>query len=275
MGASAEIARQSNAVVHDHAGVIRAAARTGYAARGVLYSVIGLLAVFVAFGRGRGEADKTGALHEIGSQPLGRTMLIVLAAAFAAYALWLFVEAGLNFERHGAWGRLGRALRGVVYASLTWATVDYAITSNSTGGDQQSRDLTARLLSWEWGAWLVAGIGLTMIGVGLHSGRQATGERFMKRLKVYEASPESAVAIRVVARVGLWARMVVFSLVGVFFIRAALTHDSKAATGLDGALRRVAELPYGRALLGVLAVGLIAFGCYSFAEARYRTINTT
>lgn len=272
MGMAAQVEHGSRQLARDNSAWIRGAARAGYAARGVLYVTIGVLALLLALGRGREEADKSGALREIGDKPLGRTLLVILAVAFAAFTVWQLVEATLNFEGHGPWGRVTRAFRAFIYASATWAIARYTVRSFLESGDQQSKDVTARILEWPMGPWLVGALGALLIGIGANSGLHATGDRFKKRLKHWQLAPGTERAIGIVARVGLVARMVVFSLVGLFVVRAAVTHRAGAATGLDGALRRVALVPYGRVLLVVLAVGLIAFGCYCFVEARYRRV---
>jgi hypothetical protein len=79
-------------------------------------------------------------------------------------------------------------------------------------------------------------------------------------------------AIKWLGTFGHLARMVVFGLVGVFLIKAAIDFNPKKAVGLDGALAKLAHASYGPFLLGLVAAGLVAFGLYSLTDARYRRI---
>jgi hypothetical protein len=249
------------------------AARAGYVARGVLWALIGLLALRLAFaGSGGKKADKSGALQEIGSKPFGKALLILMAVACALYAAWHLLEAALNFEDKGMAAGSSASSGGDLHLAGV-AILKYALSNESGNDNKKSEDFTAKMLDWPLGAWLVAAVGLALIGAGLYNGRQATGDRFKKHLECWNS--DHAKAVDTLAKVGLFARMLVFVLVGGLFIQAAVTHDKDKAGGLDAALRRLVDWPFGRVLLGALAVGLIAFGLYSFAEAKYRRIETS
>jgi hypothetical protein len=269
---AADLGHEGRQLARENRGWVQGAARLGYSARGLLYTVMGVLALQLATRRRQGETDKMGALQEIGSKPFGRALLIVLAIAFFAYAAWHLLEAVLNFERTGAAGRLFRVLRATLYFSLTWATLQLAITSKSGNGDEESKDFTAKVLSWRGGAALVVAVGLVWLALAAHSGRQATGGRYREHLNLAKMSAHEEEVIGVLARVGLFSRTIVFGAVALFFFQAAWTNDADKATGIDDALRRVATAPYGRVILAGLAAGLVAFGIWSFAEARYRRV---
>ncbi len=115
--------------------------------------------------------------------------------------------------------------------------------------------------------------GLVAIGTGLYIGWRGVAGKFRKRLKSLEMGEAVRRWVRVVGTVGMISRMLIAMMIGVFLIAAARQHDPNQAVGIDGALRRLADRPYGPTLLIVVAVGLAAYGLYSFAEARYRRVG--
>jgi hypothetical protein len=254
-------------------------ARAGLAARGLLYVVVGLLAVQVALGHNEVQPDKQGALQAVVRQPFGRVLVLLLAVGFAGYAVWRFVEAAVgprdtDDERKAMVKRLGYAARGGLYAFFCASAVKLFIWSNKAGTSRQAEaDWTARVLNWPGGTWLVTGVGVVLIGSGLYVGWRGLSGKFRKRLKSYEMGASERRWVRGVGTVGMVARMVVWAMIGAFLIAAARQHDPQQAVGIDGALKRLADRSYGPVLLVVVAFGLAAYGLYSFAEARYRRVG--
>lgn len=255
---------------------IEGLARAGLVARGVLYAVVGVLALQVAFGRKDQSADKQGALAALARQPLGKVLLVAVAVGFAGYALWRFLSAFLDTEGDGsdAGGRAKRAgdlARGLLYAGFFLAAV--RLITGTSGEDQSKEaDLTAKVLRAPLGRVAVALVGLAVIGGGLYNGYRAVSKKYRKKLRTGQMSATARRWVTGVATVGLAARMVVFLLIGAFLVRAAVRYDPNEAVGVDGALKRLADRPYGPWLLGVVAVGLFTYGLYSFVEARYRRL---
>jgi len=254
-------------------------ARAGLATRGVLYVVVAILAVQVATGHGGERADKQGALQAVLQQPLGRLLLLVLAVGLGGYALWRFVEAIVGppdeaDPSKATLKRVGSAARGLLYTAFFVSAVQLVIWSGiESGSDDAQSDWTARVLDWPGGTWLVVATGLAIIGGGLYVGWRGLSRKFRKRLKSAEMGTAERRWIVGFGTVGMVARMIVFSMIGVFLIGAALRHDPDQAVGIDGALKRLADRPYGPTLLFVVALGLAAYGVYSFAEARYRRVE--
>lgn len=269
---TANIKQDGKTLARDNRGWVQALMSAGYAARGLIYIVMGVLALQLALGRRKGETDRAGALAEIGAKPFGKALLIAMAVGFLAYALWHLLEAALNFEGEEASHRVFRVVRFVVYSVFAWSTLQFAIKSKQENGDKQSKDFTAKVFEWPAGRWIVALIGLVFLGMAAYSARQAWGDRYKEDLKTWEIPGDGQQAVETLARVGLYARAVVFALIGVFFLQAALQHDPKEAKGMDDTLRRVAEAPFGKLALSALALGLIAFGLFSLVEARYRKV---
>lgn len=256
-------------------------ARLGMVARGVLYIVVALLALRIATGDFDERADKQGALQAVVRQPLGKVLVAVLAAGFAGYALWRFVEAAIGPRdeqdaRKAALKRLGYAARGLIYAGL-FATASLLLVGADEGEGRESAttDWTARVLGWPGGRLLVGAAGLVVVGGGLYVGWRGLRQKFAKKLKGYEMEPSERKWILRLGTVGNIARMVVFALIGVLLVVAALQADAYEAAGIDGALRRLAAREFGPAVLSGVALGLAAFGLYSLAEARYRRLPSS
>ncbi len=254
-------------------------ARAGLAARGLLYLVVAILAVQVAFGQDETRADKQGALQSVVRQPFGRLLVLALAIGFAGYATWRFVEAAVgpgdaDDTPKAMVKRAGYFARGVLYTFFFASAVKLFIWSNNEASTQRPEaDWTARVLSWPGGTWLVQAVGLILIGSGLYVGWRGLSGKFRKRLKSYEMGASERRWVRVVGTVGMVARMAVWAMIGVLLIAAARQHDPQQAVGIDGALKRLADRSYGPALLVGVALGLAAYGLYSFAEARYRRVG--
>lgn len=254
-------------------------ARAGLVARGLLYVVVGILATQVAAGHDEAKPDKQGALQAVLRQPFGRLLVLLLAVGFAGYAAWRFVEAAVGPADQPDTNkvrvkRVGYFLRGCLYAFFFGSAVRLFIWSNSVASSETpEQDWTARVLDWPLGTWLVQGAGLVAIGAGLYIGWRGVSGKFRKRLKSLEMGPGIQLWVRAVGTVGNVARMLIVSMIGVFLIAAARQHDPEQAVGIDGALKRLADRPYGPTLLVAMALGLAAYGVYSFAEARYRRVG--
>ena len=250
------------------------AARAGLAARAVVYLLIGVLALLLAGGSGGSggsAADQKGALSAVASHSYGTALVLLVAIGLAGYALWRLSEAafGVTGEPPGAGPRLKSAARGVTYLVLTGTAISVLQGSRgSTAGQQQ--DVTAKLLGAPGGRALVALVGLVVVGVAVGLAMQGWRATF---LRYFAGVPHGLYgAVRILGRVGTIARAVVFALIGLLFLKAAWTFDPQQATGIDGALHVLLRQPFGQVLAGLAAVGLIAFGVFGLAEARYRRV---
>jgi hypothetical protein len=252
-------------------------ARGGFAARGVTYVLVGVLAVQIGLGAGGKEADRSGALHAIAAQPGGTAVLWLLAAGFAGLALWRFAEAAYGQAGPGgrtAGKRLASLAYGVFYAFVCAGVAGFVSGSGGPApGNSQSRDLTARLMSHAGGRWLVLLIGLVVAGAGIAMAVGGVRRTFRKQLRLAQMSGRTRTVVEAVGVVGTTARGIVFAVVGVFLVVAAITFDPGKAQGLDGALRKLATTPLGPWLLVAVALGLVIFGIYSWCEARWRKIQ--
>lgn len=249
--------------------------RAGLVAQGILYGVVGILAAKVALGARDESPDRHGALREIAQQPFGKALLAVLALGFAAYALWRLAQAILDSdnEGEGAKGlakRLGYLGRAVWYGALCGLTIAKIAGAGDSGGNEQRT--AGGVLEMPLGRWIVLAVGLAFLGAAAFNAYRAVTCKFEKKLKKSEMNEVEKAGATGVGILGYLARGVVFSLVGIFLVRAAWEYDPKQARGLDGALLELAQQPYGGVLLGAVSVGLIAFALYCFVQARYRRI---
>ena len=142
----------------------------------------------------------------------------------------------------------------------------------SAGSSGNAHKTTSGVLGWPGGTWIVGIAGIVMIGVALYQGYRGITQSFLKDSKTEAMSPRMRTWIARVGTVGYLARMIVFGLVGIFLVKAAIDYNPSAAVGLDGALAKLIHQTYGSYLLGVVSAGLIAFAVYSFSDARYRRI---
>ena len=245
--------------------------RIGLASRGVVYCVLALVAVQVAFGKRDAEIDRQGALRAVADQPFGKALLVVLALGFAGYALWRFAEATIG--SHELPKRLLHIGRGLLYLSFMVTTVRLLTGGTSGGGsDRQAKTWSARLLAHSGGRPLVVAIGLGLVvGGGVLCWRGAH-KTFEKHLRVSAMSPRQRRWLPWLGTAGHTARGVVLALIGVFLVRAAVRFDPHQAVGVDGALHQLAARSYGPLALCLVALGLLAYGLFSFVEARWRKV---
>jgi hypothetical protein len=248
-------------------------ARAGFVARGLIYGVIGILAIKLAVGAGGQTTNQQGALKTIAQQPFGKVLLILVAIGLGGYACWRILRALLGHGPEASdsgFERLAGFASGIVYASLCAVAVEILLGSNSGSGNVHAK--TAGVLGWPAGTWLVGIAGAVLIGVGLYQAYRGIKQEFLKDSKTEEMSPTVRKWIEAIGTFGHLARGVVFGLVGVFLIKAAIDYNPNSAVGLDGALAKLAHASYGPFLLGVVAAGLIAFALFSLSDARYRRI---
>ncbi|MDQ8188291.1 DUF1206 domain-containing protein [Pelagicoccus sp. SDUM812002] len=249
-------------------------AKAGYAARGVIYLLIGSLALLKAMGEGGKSTDSKGALEKVLEAPGGVAILWIIAAGLIGYSTWRFVQSILDADNHGTDGkgiliRGGLAVSGITHTILAFTTAKIALNTSSGGGGSKET-LVATILGWPGGPWIVGAIGLSIAGVGCAHIIKAIKEKYKDHLSVDE---EVMRKISPVCKFGLIARGIAFFIIAGMFIFAATTQDPDEAGGIKEVLNTVSSQPFGPYLLGALAVGLFAFGIYSITEALYRKID--
>jgi Domain of Unknown Function (DUF1206) len=261
--------------VTDHP-VLEAVARVGLVAYGVLHLLIGWLAVQLARGSSRTDADQTGALQAVAGTPGGTVLLWLIGLGMLALSLWQAGEVllwwrGLFDPRH----RLRTAFvcakclaKAAVYAVLGVTALLFGLGLEYEA-DDRFRELTGETLEVPGGALLVHAVAAAVVAVGLYTLVRGVTGGFMKDVDLPAAPDRWEPLIEAVGRVGYVAKGIAFGLVGVLLWQAASTADVSTATGLDGAMTAIASVGAGPWLLGAVAAGFAAFGVYALARARY------
>jgi hypothetical protein len=257
-------------------------ARLGLAARGLIYVMVGYFALQIAFGHSSRQVSRNGAFHAIASKSWGPALLWVLAIGFFGYALWRLTEAlwghadeDSTAKRTGK--RLFSLFRAVVYGIAGYSAASLA-SGGSGGGaggagggsNKGTQDFTAHMMKNSAGRVLLIVIGIALIIGGAVLAYRGIKTKFEKHLKVEQMSRRTRSVVEKLGMAGMVARGTIAALIGIFIIEAAVTFDPKKAKGLDGSLRTLAQNGWGKFVLVLVAIGLIAFGLYSFAESRYR-----
>jgi hypothetical protein len=255
-------------------------ARVGLVAKGISFGIVGALAVKLAVGDGGKATSREGALKTLAHHSFGKIALILIAIGFAAYALWRFVQAFAEREEPGAEGtlktwakRAGYVGRGLIYAGLTFSTIKILTGSGTGSQNERAHKTTATVLGWPGGTWIVGVIGAAIVGAGLWNLYRGLSRKFEDRWRAGEMSSGARKWGGRVGVVGHLARAVVFTLIGVFLVKAALEYDPSDAIGIDGALQKLSRASYGPWVLGLTAVGLVCYGLFCLVDARYRDVS--
>ena len=247
--------------------------RAGYVVRGVLYGVMGALALGLALGIGGSATDPSGSLVLITQNGAGKFLLIGVVIGLSAYALWGFVRAIFDplhrgDKPSGIAERLGFAWSGIAYTGIVLFALRL-LAGNSSSRRDSTQTTIAHVLTWPAGKWIAVGIGLVALGMGIGQFVVAYKATFRRDLKREEMNRTEMKVVDDLGRIGMVARGVTFSLVGWFVIQAGFAQDASKVHGYGGAFVFLLGQPYGRILLAAVALGFIALGLHSFACARW------
>ena len=243
-------------------------ARAGLAAKGVLYALLSVLAIRIAAGSTKADADTQGALRGLAGEPLGSVVLTLLALGFAVYAGWQWWVVA---TRAGTRRRAAAAARGVIWSSLAVSAARFLFRAGSKANQEQS--MTARLLDTTPGPWLLGALGVVIIVAGVAFLRHIKDHRYMDHLCPLPKTTTRAV--KAVTITGITAKAATYALVGAFLIRAAIRHRADSGVGLDGALSQVAMEPYGTYMLAGVATGFAAYAVWCWVRARYEDVRAS
>ena len=249
-----------------------AAARVGLASQGVLYIVVGMLALGIVFGDDA-QADQNGAITAVASQPFGKVLLFVLTGGVAAHALWRASKAIRTDDERPK--QAADAARALLYTAFTFACLRVLIDVHASagGGGEKERKATGTVLDWPGGRWVVVLAGIVVVGAGIWQWRQPFTQRFLEKLHLSGLSDGWRRVITALGTAGFIARGIALALMGWFLINAAIDDAPNEAGGLDAALRSLATEHAWRLVL--VAAGLFAFGLFRITDGALRRVSET
>ncbi len=252
-------------------GGLETAARLGFVARGITYIVVGVIGVMLALGIARHEPERAGALEAIATKPLGYLLLWILVIGFGALAVWRLVQAASGRAYRSGRDRLFALGAGIGYAIIFFSTLMFVVHGRApASGDATARDLTARILSLSGGRVILVLIGLAIAAAGIVTTLRGLRIEFVEDLRMGWMRRSTQDMVVLLGRVGYIARGLVVIGIGIAALYAAADYNPADAKGVDGVLREFAQTVFGPWLLILVALGLVAFGVFSFLEARWR-----
>jgi hypothetical protein len=249
-------------------------ARLGYAARGAVYFLVGMLALFSGFAGG-GDASPRGALASLLGQPFGQVLLALMAVGLFGFVLWRLAQAVANADHRegdakGYLVRAGQLVSGIAYGALAITAAQLAMGAGGAHGDNRKAGLVALLMTLPFGNILAGGVGLVIICVGIGQIYRGVSGTFEKRLSLPSKRQK---VLRPVGTYGLAAHGVVFAIIGGFLLYAAFTLDPRKVGSVPEALDWVRGLPFGGVLYVLVALGLLAYAGYGVIQAVYGKVH--
>lgn len=260
-------------ITYDKERWLQRFARFGFASIGLVYCLMGILTVLAALGLSSTKGDKSEAFKVVYDQPFGKILLIVIAIGMTGYVMLRVLQAFFDTENKGSDAkgiatRLNYASSAVVYLSLIVYAIKLAAGNPGSGDKRQF--FVSKVMSYPMGEWIVGIAGLVIVGAGIYQIYLGISKKFMKHVQLYRATYREA--FEKAGMIGYVARGIVFSIVGYFFVRAALDSNPSEANGTREAFDFL-QHNFGNLLMGVVAVGLIAYGVFMFVRARHQNIQ--
>jgi Domain of Unknown Function (DUF1206) len=248
-------------------------ARAGFLGYGLMHVLLAWLALQIAFGQTSAEGDQYGAFGLLARNAAGRAVLAAVMVGLVAMAVWQMFAAAIGHrDREGARRVVERVVsagRTVVYGYFAWIAgkVVFGGAKSSAGKQEQA---TAGALGSGGGRALVVAIGVGVAAIGIGLALYGLTRKFEEHLHVEQMSRTVRQLMRWLGVTGYTTKGLAYAIVGGLLVTAAVTYDPKHARGLDAALRTLAEQPYGWLLLGLVAIGFLAYGLYCAGQARFR-----
>jgi hypothetical protein len=246
------------------------AVRVGMVAYGIVHLTIAWLGIQLALGDHSGSASRNGALKQLAQQPFGKVVVWVVAVGMFLLVLWKLLEAFIDFTLEDGAKKVAKPATNV-FKAIVYGTLGVSAVHVATGSKSKSKttDYTAKLMDQPFGRWLVGLVGLAIIGYGVYLAYRGWSERFLEHLDPEGRSGDSGKAYRVFGKLGYIAKGIAIGVIGVLFVYAAIDHSAKKSGGLDQALHKILQQPFGPVLLFAISVGIGCYGLFCFARARH------
>jgi hypothetical protein len=250
--------------------------RVGYAAKGVIYLLIGVLALQLALGEGGRVTNASGVLRAIVDQPFGRGLLLVVAIGILAYAGWEIAQAIFDTRHKGsdAKGWISRSLgviKAVVYGTIGWEALRMVLGNNQRS--QDADDYARTTMSFPLGGIFLGLVGIGISIYGVTQIRQAWQFKFDDDLDQNQLRREGGGWVLSVGRWGIGARGLILTIMGYAVARAGFDRRPSAAGGMSESMWTLLSQPYGHWLLAAVAAGLVCFGVFQLLHARYAKLG--
>jgi len=268
----------------EHPGAVKVG-RAGWFAKGVVYVIAGVLALMVAAraggwttsaSTGDQEASPLGAVKTVAGSGGGTVLLWLLAIGMLLYAAWRVVSALLPGGHDAkAWAhRIGYIASAVMYVTFAITAIALARrTPTNANGNQKVTDITASFMTHGLGRLVIGVLGVIVIAVGLYRASKGLKMDVDDELDMSGISPTRRRWTERIGAIGEVGRGIGFALVGFFLLRSAMTYDPNEATGLDGALRRVAVNSWGVFVVAIVGIGFVAYGIFCLTTFTHRRLQ--
>ncbi len=257
---------------------IEAAARIGYAAKGVVYFLVGLLAVQAALNWGGKVTGTQGALIAVASQPFGKIVLFGIAIGLVCYVAWHLIAAVFDPENDNdgfnVASRLAHGVRACVYGSLAEGAFDIIFSEGSSGtGSSSSSEQAATVLAQPFGRVLLGGVAICAAAYGFYCIYRSVTSKFKQKLKLCKMDETQEQWLLNIGRFGLIAKGIVAIIISYFAGQAARLAEPSKVKSTEEVLQTLQRQPFGAVLMGLVAFGLIAYGFHLIMQSRYRKIS--
>jgi hypothetical protein len=257
---------------------IRRFGRFGHMAKGAVYGFIGVFALMAALRVGGETTGTSGALQSVAGIPFGEFLLWLIGVGLIGYVLWEAIKMikdpeNKGHDTKGIVTRIGYIISAIIYANIAIAAIKLALHAGNVKSKGSEQGFSAKLLSEPFGQWLVGLLGTIILVYGLYELYKGSKEKFMKKFNLGEMNAKEKRILRSAGKMGLISRGIVLGMIGYFFIQTAITANPNQTKGLEGALDKLAQQPFGQGLLGIAGVGLFLFGVYEVIRGRYGSMN--
>ena len=272
------VQQAAQSATHQVAPGLEALARFGYASKGVVYGMVGFLALSVALGRVGAATDSKGALLRLQDLPLGTPLVWGLVLGLVGYALWQLIRAGLDPERQGSGARgivkrSGYLLSGVANIALALFAARLAGSGTAQRNQDSEAQTAGQVLNLPGGQLLLALVGAALLAVAANQLYSAWGAQFMKRMAFTDLGARYQGTLKRIGQVGIASRGLMMTIIGSFLLIAAWRGSATTALGISEALTWLRGQPSGNVLLGAVALGTLCYGVWCVVQALYRRVK--